>query len=78
MNFVFLLSTYIRIWVSLLLKSVGILTSKPISVKIWAKRIQSLFWGLIRAFKPLTGYGIVVNTSFNVRGEPLVCSPEDA
>lgn len=33
---------------------------------------------LISAFKELTGYGIVVNTSFNVRGEPIVCSPYDA
>ena len=33
---------------------------------------------LISAFKDLTGYGLVVNTSFNVRGEPIVCTPEDA
>jgi carbamoyltransferase len=33
---------------------------------------------LIKAFKQRTGYGLVVNTSFNVRGEPIVCSPEDA
>jgi len=33
---------------------------------------------LISAFKNLTGYGVVVNTSFNVRGEPIVCTPEDA
>ena len=33
---------------------------------------------LIRKFKALTGYGLVVNTSFNVRGEPIVCTPEDA
>ena len=30
------------------------------------------------AFKNITGYGLVVNTSFNVRGEPIVCSPHDA
>jgi carbamoyltransferase len=36
------------------------------------------YWELIRAFKELTGYGIIVNTSFNVRGEPIVCTPEDA
>lgn len=36
------------------------------------------FWLLLQAFKKLTGYGILVNTSFNVRGEPIVCSPEDA
>ena len=33
---------------------------------------------LISEFKKLTGYGVVVNTSFNVRGEPIVCSPEDS
>ncbi|OGS15451.1 MAG: hypothetical protein A2234_04065 [Elusimicrobia bacterium RIFOXYA2_FULL_58_8] len=33
---------------------------------------------LISAFKKLTGYGLVVNTSFNVRGEPIVCTPEDS
>ena len=36
------------------------------------------YWELINAFKELTGFGIVVNTSFNVRGEPIVCSPYDA
>ena len=33
---------------------------------------------LLREFEKLTGYGVVVNTSFNVRGEPIVCTPEDA
>lgn len=36
------------------------------------------FWALIRAFKDMTGYALLVNTSFNVRGEPIVCTPEDA
>ena len=36
------------------------------------------YWKLISTFKELTGYGIIVNTSFNVRGEPIVCTPEDA
>ena len=36
------------------------------------------YWSLISAFKALTGYGVIVNTSFNVRGEPVVCSPEDS
>lgn len=36
------------------------------------------FYGLIKAFKNLTGSSVVVNTSFNVRGEPIVCSPKDA
>lgn len=37
-----------------------------------------LFHTLIRRFKSLTGCPILVNTSFNVRGEPIVCTPEDA
>ena len=36
------------------------------------------FHRLLRAFKDLTGVGVLVNTSFNVRGEPIVCSPKDA
>jgi len=37
-----------------------------------------LYQKLLRAFRDLTGYGVVINTSFNVRGEPIVCTPEDA
>lgn len=33
---------------------------------------------VISEFKKITGYGVLVNTSFNVRGEPIVCSPDDA
>jgi carbamoyltransferase len=36
------------------------------------------FHALIAAFKGLTGCPVLVNTSFNVRGEPIVCTPEDA
>jgi carbamoyltransferase len=36
------------------------------------------YYKLIQAFKELTGYGVIVNTSFNVRGEPIICTPEDA
>jgi carbamoyltransferase len=36
------------------------------------------YWDLIQAFKKQTGYGLVVNTSFNVRGEPVICTPHDA
>ncbi len=37
-----------------------------------------LFHELLRAFKETTGCPVLVNTSFNVRGEPIVCTPEDA
>jgi carbamoyltransferase len=36
------------------------------------------FHNLLKAFKASTGYGMLVNTSFNVRGEPIVCTPDDA
>ena len=37
-----------------------------------------LYWRLLKAFESLTGCPVVVNTSFNVRGEPIVCTPADA
>jgi carbamoyltransferase len=37
-----------------------------------------LYWEIIDAFEKQTGCPVVVNTSFNVRGEPIVCSPEDS
>ena len=42
------------------------------------KETNPRYWELIHAFKELTGYGVVVNTSFNVRGEPIVSTPNDA
>jgi carbamoyltransferase len=42
------------------------------------RTVNPRYWQLISEFKRLTGYGVVVNTSFNVRGEPIVCTPEDA
>ncbi len=51
----------------------------------YSARIQTVtpdsnkrFYDLISAFKKRTGNGVLVNTSFNVRDEPVVCSPEDA
>ena len=37
-----------------------------------------LFYRLLKRFKEKTGCPVLVNTSFNVRGEPIVCTPEDA
>ena len=42
------------------------------------KETNLRYWELINEFKNQTGYGLVVNTSFNVRGEPIVCAPKDA
>ncbi|MBN1269803.1 MAG: carbamoyltransferase [Kiritimatiellae bacterium] len=36
------------------------------------------YYDLIKAFEDRTGYGVIINTSFNVRGEPIVCTPEHA
>ena len=51
----------------------------------YSARIQTVhpetnpnFYSLLKKFKELTGYGVLVNTSFNVRGEPIVCNPDDA
>jgi carbamoyltransferase len=42
------------------------------------KETNPRYHELISEFKKLTGYGVIVNTSFNVRGEPIVNTPEDA
>lgn len=42
------------------------------------KEVNPKYWELITEFKKQTGFGLVVNTSFNVRGEPIVCAPYDA
>jgi carbamoyltransferase len=42
------------------------------------RETNPLFYGLIERFEKLTGCPVIVNTSFNVRGEPIVCKPEEA
>lgn len=42
------------------------------------KETNPLYWQLIEEFRKQTGTPLIVNTSFNVRGEPVVCSAEDA
>ena len=42
------------------------------------KVTNSRYYNLINAFKKLTNCPLIVNTSFNVRGEPIVCTPQDA
>jgi carbamoyltransferase len=51
----------------------------------YSARIQTVsredsprYHAILSEFEKLTGYGVIVNTSFNVRGEPIVCTPEDA
>ena len=51
----------------------------------YSARIQTVsedvhpkYYQTIAEFKRRTGYGVIINTSFNVRGEPIVCTPQDA
>lgn len=51
----------------------------------YSARIQTVdaernpfYYNIIKAFEKETGCSVIINTSFNVRGEPIVCSPEDA
>jgi len=47
-------------------------------VQTVSKSVNPLFYRLIREFEALRGVPVVLNTSFNIRGEPIVCSPNDA
>lgn len=47
-------------------------------VQTVSRETNSRYYDLIKAFETLTGCGVIINTSFNVRGEPIVCTPEDA
>ena len=42
------------------------------------REVNPLYWEIIEAFRGKTGCPVIVNTSFNVRGEPIVCTPEDS
>jgi carbamoyltransferase len=50
-------------------------TTRPQTVR---REVSPQFWALIDAFRRRTGVPGVLNTSFNVKGEPIVCSPTDA
>ena len=60
--------------------------SKPAVTHVdYSARIQTVhqetnkrYYKLLKKFKEITSYPLLVNTSFNVRGEPIVCSIEDA
>ncbi len=47
-------------------------------VQTVSREMNADFYDILKQFEARTGEGIVINTSFNVRGEPIVCTPEDA
>jgi carbamoyltransferase len=49
-------------------------TARPQSVR---REVNPLYYDAIREFERLSGVPVMINTSFNVRGEPIVCTPED-
>ena len=70
------------LWEKLYCKRSGIpaVTHLDFSARVQTvhKETNSRYWQLINAFKDQTGCSLLVNTSFNVRGEPIVCTPLDA
>jgi carbamoyltransferase len=70
----------IRAWVNEIRSTIPAVTHVDFSARVQTvNRAQSPdFHAVIEAFHTLTGCPVVINTSFNVRGEPIVCTPEDA
>ena len=50
-------------------------TARPQMVR---QEVNSMYYDLIREFSKITGEAIILNTSFNIRGEPIVCNPREA
>ena len=50
-------------------------TCRPHTVE---RTVNPQYWALLTEFAKLTGHPVVLNTSFNVAGEPIVCTPDDA
>lgn len=47
-------------------------------VQIVSKKTNLKLWNLIKAFQDISGIPLIINTSFNLKGKPIVCSPENA
>ena len=67
-------------WVNMLRSDIPAVTHVDYSARVQTvNQFQNPFMHkVLKEFKKLTGFSIMVNTSFNVRGEPIVCTPEDA
>jgi len=73
-------SADLRTWVNEVRSSIPAVTHVDYSARLQtvARETSPEFHAIIEAFDRLTGCPVVINTSFNVRGEPIVCTPEDA
>ncbi len=70
----------LRQWVNETRSTVPAITHVDHSARVQTvtEKRNPRFYAVIKAFEELTGCGLIINTSFNVRGEPIVCTPEDA
>jgi carbamoyltransferase len=73
-------SADLRTWVNEIRSTIPAVTHVDYSARLQtvARETSPEFHAIIEAFDRLTGCPVVINTSFNVRGEPIVCTPEDA
>ena len=74
------METDLKIWVNTPRSDVPAITHVDHSARIQTvdQSRNPKMHQILTAFKAQTGYGLMVNTSFNVRSEPIVCTPEDA
>jgi carbamoyltransferase len=70
----------IREWVNAVRSDLPAITHVDYSARLQTVNSEQSpqFHSIISAFERLTGCPVIINTSFNVRGEPIVCTPEDA
>jgi carbamoyltransferase len=70
----------LRDWVNEVRSEIPAVTHVDYSARLQTvnRRDSPEFHAILSAFDELTGCPVVINTSFNVRGEPIVCTPEDA
>src|SRR5437899_5395278 len=70
----------LREWVNVVRSDIPAVTHVDYSARVQTvtREESPEFYAVIEAFYMLTGCPVIINTSFNVRGEPIVCTPEDA
>jgi carbamoyltransferase len=70
----------LRVWVNRERSDIPAVTHVDYSARVQTvdRRVNPQYHDIIREFETLTGCATIINTSFNVRGEPIVCTPEDA